>query len=52
MAEKKNVIELGLEVKGIDETLEKVEKYLNLLKEARTLADELASVEFNVDVKN
>ena len=33
---------------GIDEATKKVERYVELLKEAKTLADELASVEFEI----
>lgn len=47
----KKTVELSLDLKGVDEATEKAEKLVNVLKEAKTLADELASIEFDVDVK-
>lgn len=45
---KQTTIEVGVEVTGLDETIEKVEKLNGLLKEAKTLSDELASVELGI----
>ena len=41
-----NAQKLEVTITGIDEATQKVERYIELLKEAKTLADELASVEF------
>lgn len=38
-----NVQKLEVTITGIDEATQKVERYVELLKEAKTLADELAS---------
>lgn len=35
---------------GVDEALEKAEKLNNLLKEAKTLVDELALMNFEIDL--
>jgi len=43
-------VEIKVEVTGIEEAREKVEKYIEKLKEAKSLADELASIEFDVTV--
>ncbi|WP_301389233.1 hypothetical protein [Enterococcus entomosocium] len=45
---KKEVFEIKAKVVGLDEATEKVEKYIELLEKAKTLADELASVEFEL----
>lgn len=39
---------INAELSGIDEATEKLERYVELLKEAKTLADELALVEFEI----
>jgi len=45
-------VNVGVTVVGIDEAIKKAEKLNELLKEAKTLADELASKElFEVDVQ-
>lgn len=36
---------------GVEEATAKAERYVELLKEAKTLADELASVEFEIGIK-
>ena len=36
---------------NIDESLEKAKRYVELLKEAKSLVEELASVEFKIEVK-
>lgn len=38
-------ITVSLKLQGIDEATEKLERYVQLLKEAKTLADELASID-------
>lgn len=43
--------QIHLEVIGIDEATKKAERYVELLKEAKTLADELASKEFEIEIK-
>lgn len=47
----KNKINLEVEVEGIDKATEKLEKYAKLVKEARSLAGELASIEFTIKLK-
>ncbi|SES67806.1 hypothetical protein SAMN04487821_101275 [Enterococcus malodoratus] len=44
-------IVLQAELIGVEEATEKAERYVELLKEAKTLADELASVEFEIGIK-
>lgn len=36
---------------GVEEATEKAERYVELLKESKTLADELASIEFEIGIK-
>ncbi|HBI1792652.1 TPA: hypothetical protein I0F94_RS02155 [Enterococcus faecalis] len=43
---------VNVEIKGIEEAQTKVNEYVETLEKAKTLADELASVEFYVDLKN
>lgn len=43
-----NAQKLEVTITGIDEATQKVERYVELLKEAKTLADELASVNFEI----
>ena len=43
-----NTQKLEVTITGIDEATKKVERYVELLKEAKTLADELASVNFEI----
>jgi len=44
----KETLNVEVEVCGIDEATKKAERYVELLKEAKTLADELASIEFEL----
>ncbi|WP_167839912.1 hypothetical protein [Pseudolactococcus raffinolactis] len=37
-----------VDIEGVDEAIRKVKRYVEILKEAKTLADELASVEFEI----
>lgn len=46
--QKQNEITVSLKLQGIDEVTEKLERYVQLLKEAKTLADELASTKFEL----
>lgn len=39
---------INLSLNGVDESVKKAERYVELLKEAKTIADELVSVEFGV----
>lgn len=39
-------------LKELKKLQKKAERLIGLIKEAKTLADELASVEFDVDLKN
>jgi len=52
MEKEEKTIYLNSEIAGIDEAIEKVKKYKSLLEEAKTLADELASMEFKVKVES
>lgn len=45
---KENHIVVTGEIDGIEEMTEKAEKYLNILKEAKTIANELASYNFKI----
>ncbi|WP_207494320.1 hypothetical protein [Enterococcus hirae] len=49
--DEKQKTQIHVEVIGIDEATKKAERYVELLKEAKTLADELASMEFEFEVK-
>lgn len=42
---------LNVEITGMDKNLEKADKLVNLLKEAKSLSEELASIEFKFSVK-
>lgn len=44
-------ITLNVEVKNINEETKKAEKLIELLKEAKSLADDLASIDFVIDLK-
>ncbi|MRI70540.1 hypothetical protein FDP56_08940 [Enterococcus casseliflavus] len=44
-------VNLVVEVEGIDNATVKLERYAELLKEARLLAEELASTEFAIKLK-
>lgn len=43
-------ITLNVEIKNIDEETKKAEKLIELLKEAKSLADDLASIDFEIHV--
>ena len=43
-------ITLNVEIKNIDEETKKAEKLIELLKEAKSLADDLASIDFEIYV--
>lgn len=44
-------ITLNVEVKNINEETKEAEKLIELLKEAKSLADDLASIDFVIDLK-
>lgn len=44
-------INLKVELGNLDKATQKLERYLELLKEARTLADELASMDIDLVIK-
>lgn len=44
----KEANEVKVKLLGMDEAIEKVERYFEILKEAKTLANELASMEFDI----
>lgn len=44
----KEANEVKVKLVGMDEAIEKVERYFEILKEAKTLANELASMEFDI----
>lgn len=46
-----NEVKINVKLTGVEEATEKAERYVELLKEAKTLADELASIEFEVGIK-
>lgn len=48
---KEEKLTVKTELVGVEEATAKAERYVELLKEAKTLADELASVEFEIDAK-
>ena len=43
-------VTLNVGIIGIDEATEKAERLIEILKEAKTLADELASVKFDINL--
>ena len=45
----KQKVSVKVEIDNFDELTGKVKKYVELLKEAKTLADELASVNFEIN---
>lgn len=47
-SDKKIIITLDAKIKNLDLTLAKADRYVSLLKEAKTLAEELASIEFEI----
>lgn len=46
-----NEVKINVKLIGVEEANEKAERYVELLKEAKTLADELASIEFEIGIK-
>lgn len=46
-----NEVKINVKLTGVEEATEKAERYVELLKEAKTLADELASIEFEIGIK-
>lgn len=48
---KEEKLTVKIELIGVEEATAKAERYVELLKEAKTLADELASVEFEIGIK-
>ena len=46
-----NRIELKVDLKGIDENVKKTQYFVELLKEAKSLADDLASINFDIGFK-
>ncbi|WP_270692948.1 hypothetical protein [Enterococcus malodoratus] len=48
---KEEKLTVKIELVGVEEATAKAERYVELLKEAKTLADELASVEFEIGIK-
>lgn len=47
----KQKITLNVEIKNINEETKKAEKLIELLKEAKSLTDDLASIDFVIDLK-
>lgn len=47
---KNQELQVHVEVNGIDEATKKAERYVEVLKEAKTLAGELASMHFEISV--
>lgn len=43
-------LKLSVNVSNLDEYLDKANKFVELLKEAKTLAEELASVKFEIEI--
>lgn len=43
-----NKATVTVSIDGVEEAVKKAERYVDLLKEAKTLVDELASVEFEI----
>ena len=41
---------IDLSLNGVDEAVKKAERYVELLEEAKTLAQELSSINFEVEV--
>lgn len=51
MENKKTELIVKAEIIGIDDATKKAERYIELLKEAKTLADELASADFEIGLE-
>lgn len=50
MNQKKKSVKVPVKLEGVDEAIKKAERYVELLKEAKTLADELALVDFEINL--
>lgn len=48
---KEEKLTVKIELIGVEEATAKAERYIELLKEAKTLADELASMELEIGIK-
>lgn len=48
---KEEKLTVKIELVGVEEATAKAERYVELLKEAKTLADELASMELEIGIK-
>lgn len=48
---KQSTIDVDVSVSGIDEAVKKAERLVELLKEAKSLADDLASINYDLDIK-
>lgn len=48
---KEEKLTVKIELTNVEETIAKAERYVELLKEAKTLADELASMELEIGIK-
>ncbi|MDT2648072.1 hypothetical protein P7D50_09705 [Enterococcus dongliensis] len=48
---KEEKLTVKIELVGVEEATAKAERYVELLKEAKSLADELASMEFEIGIK-
>ncbi|MGP5429539.1 hypothetical protein ACTXNW_08795 [Enterococcus malodoratus] len=46
-----NEVKINVKLIGVEEATAKAERYVELLKEAKTLADELASMELEIGIK-
>lgn len=48
--EKERKVTVDIEVEGLNQNIEKATELVELLKKAKTLADELASVDFEINL--
>ncbi|WP_407855618.1 hypothetical protein [Enterococcus hailinensis] len=48
---KEEKLTVKIELIGVEESTAKAERYVELLKEAKTLADELASMELEIGIE-
>lgn len=48
---KEEKLTVKIELTNVEEAVAKAERYVELLKEAKTLADELASMELEIGIK-
>ena len=49
---KNNDVTLNIELTGVDENIEKATKLVELLKEAKSLAEDLALIDFKINVSD